>query len=228
MRHIKAICLDLDDTLWDLGPVIGRAETILYEWMGQHYPHVTELYSVEDIRELRGRMASDHLARCHDMSWLRRETYRRMARHAGYSAAMADEAFAVFQAARNQVALFDDVLPALDTLVSSHLLLTLTNGNADLEIIGIARYFEHSFSAEDLGVAKPDPAIFREVSRRSGLPAGDIVHVGDDPHKDVVAARVAGMEAVWVNRRGAEWPDDIGDRGHEIRDLHGLLPLLEQ
>ena len=38
MRHARAICLDLDDTLWDLGPVIGRAETAVHDWFRERYP----------------------------------------------------------------------------------------------------------------------------------------------------------------------------------------------
>ena len=226
MKNIKAICLDLDDTLWDVGPVIVRAEIVLYEWLGRHYPRVTELFSPDDIRGVRATAGQEHPEKLHDLSWLRRETYQRLARRAGYPPEMADAAFEVFQTARNQVSLFDDVLPVLETLVHRRPLLALTNGNADLEVIGLAHFFHYSFTAAELGVAKPDPAVFREVAYRSGMAAGDIVYVGDDPRMDVVAARRAGMRAIWVNRRGVDWPDDVGEPGHEVRDLRGLLELL--
>ena len=84
--------------------------------------------------------------------------------------------------------------------------LTLSNGNANLEQVGIAHHFAASYSARELGVAKPDTEIFIAVSERESLAPEEILHVGDHPENDVIAARTAGMAAVWVNRQGQEWP----------------------
>ena len=119
---------------------------------------------------------------------------------------MAEEAFRVFDRARNQVELFADVLPALERLGRGFRLLTLTNGNADLEQVGIAHHFAANYSARELGVAKPDTEIFIAVCEREGLTPEEILHVGDHPENDIIAARAAGMAAVWVNRQGQRWP----------------------
>jgi putative hydrolase of the HAD superfamily len=58
----------------------------------------------------------------------------------------------------------------------------------------------------ELGVAKPDPAIFRAALERLGAAAGDALHVGDSVEYDVAGARAAGIEAVLVARDGAEVP----------------------
>lgn len=226
MKQVAAVCLDLDDTLWEVAPVIERAESVFYAWLGDNYPAVTELFSAEDIRELRGSIADEYPDRHHDLAWLRRRTYQRMAATADCSDDMVEAAFAVFQVARNQVSLFDDVLPVLEVLSRQRGLYALTNGNACLHTIGLSGFFEHIFTAAELGSAKPDPQIFQEVCRRSGLAAREIVHVGDDPHRDVAAALGVGMRAVWVNRRAAVWPDDAGPPAPEVRDLYGLLDLL--
>jgi FMN phosphatase YigB (HAD superfamily) len=55
--------------------------------------------------------------------------------------------------------------------------------------------FTHVVSSADLGVAKPDPGIFQEASRRLGVPLDRLLHVGDRWELDVVGAAAAGCGA---------------------------------
>jgi putative hydrolase of the HAD superfamily len=141
----------------------------------------------------------------HDLTTLRMSALRRIAEEAGYTPEMANEAFEVFQNERNTVALYSDVVPALETMAKTHKLYVLTNGNADLDVIGIRHYFGEIFTARDLGVAKPDARVFATVCERSGMQPHEIAHVGDDPENDIVAAAHAGLRTVWVNRNDREW-----------------------
>jgi putative hydrolase of the HAD superfamily len=225
MQHVKAICLDLDDTLWDLEPVISRAEEAVYAWLATSYPRVTERFSLEDIRALRQAMVEDHPGQEYDLSLLRRATFARLAREAGYPPAMVSEAFVVFQRVRNGVDLYDDVRPALARLTRRRRVFALTNGNADLGVIGLRHYFDEVFTAAELGAAKPDPVVFRAVCERTGLEPHQVLHAGDNPEKDVAAARAAGMPAVWVNRRARAWPLGVAPPEHQVRDLHELADL---
>ena len=61
-------------------------------------------------------------------------------------------------------------------------------------------------AARHVGALKPDPAIFHKVIEGTDLQAADVVYVGDDPHLDVQGARGAGMQAIWIDREGVEWP----------------------
>jgi putative hydrolase of the HAD superfamily len=61
----------------------------------------------------------------------------------------------------------------------------------------------------ELGVAKPDPAIFRAALERLGAAADGAVHVGDSLEHDVAGARAAGLEAVLVARNGAAAPEGV-------------------
>jgi len=56
--------------------------------------------------------------------------------------------------------------------------------------------FLHVVSSCDCGSAKPDPAIFREAARRTGLAPGEILHVGDSWELDVEGAVRAGFGAM--------------------------------
>jgi putative hydrolase of the HAD superfamily len=61
----------------------------------------------------------------------------------------------------------------------------------------------------ELGVAKPDPAIFRAALERLGANADDALHAGDSLEHDVAGARAAGLEAVLVARDGAPVPAGV-------------------
>src|SRR5512134_3765825 len=111
MRHVQVILLDLDDTLWEVGPVIVRAEHAMLAFLAERYPRVLERHTLDSMRDVRARMALDHPAMRHDFTWLRLESLRHHAREAGYPETMAQETFEVFYRTRNEVTLYDDVLP---------------------------------------------------------------------------------------------------------------------
>ena len=71
----------------------------------------------------------------------------------------------------------------------------------------------------EVGVAKPDPAIFRIALEQLGAKANDAVHVGDSVEHDIAGARAAGLEAVFVARNGAQAPDGV----RVVTSLDGLL-----
>jgi putative hydrolase of the HAD superfamily len=56
-----------------------------------------------------------------------------------------------------------------------------TRLEVDLEVLGIADRFDHIFNTARLGVAKPDPAVYRTVVERLGVPAERVVFTDDTP-----------------------------------------------
>jgi len=226
MTKVKAICFDLDDTLWDLMPSILHAEQIVYQWFAVHCPRVTGSNSIEDIRKLRAAIGHKYFDRQHDLSFLRLRCYEQLVADSGYEIAAGIRAFDVFQAARNEVELFDDVLPALKDLGADYALFSLSNGNADVEAIGLSDFFHYSFTAKEIGCAKPDTRVFDAVCKGAGLLPAEILHVGDDPHNDIAAPLSIGMPAVWLNRKQRGWPVDLAGPVPEISDLSQLRGML--
>ncbi len=226
MRDVQAVIFDLDDTLWEVGPVIVRAEHAMLAFLADRYPRVLELHTLESMRDVRARMALEHPAMRHDFTWLRLESLRSHAHEAGYPEAMAHEAFSVFYRARNDVTLFDDVLPALGRLHGRFRLFAISNGNADLAAIGLARFFERALAARDAGMLKPDPRIFALLLQRAGLEPGRTLHVGDDVIADVEGARRAGVTPVWLNRSGEEWPAAASSPPLTVRTLTEFAELV--
>lgn len=226
-RHaLRVLSLDLDDTLWDVAPVIQGAEQALRDWLGKHCPRVTARYSPHGMRALRDRLNREHPERAHDLSWMRVRTLQIALEDCGYALSLAEEAFEVFLAARNRVSLHPDVLPALDALKRRYTLVALTNGNADLERIGLDQYFNHYLSARGVGAAKPDLRMFEAVGEATGHAPSEVLHVGDDPVRDVVGAARAGMVTAWVNRRGDPWPGGHPPPDTRVGDLLALTGWL--
>jgi FMN hydrolase / 5-amino-6-(5-phospho-D-ribitylamino)uracil phosphatase len=223
---VRAICFDLDNTLWDVWPVIVRAEQKMYDFLAQRYPRVVAGMTVEMMRAAREQTAAAHPQMRHDFTFLRKQTLREHAREFGYAEAMVEEAFEAFIRARNEVDLYPDVLPALDRLAARYRLFTASNGNADLGRIGIAHFFERTVAARHVGALKPDPAIFHKVIEGTDLQAHEVVYVGDDPLLDVEGARGAGMQAIWIDRQGGEWPPQIAPASYTVRSLTELVELL--
>ena len=226
MKNVRVVCFDLDDTLWDLRPVIPRAEKKLYEWFAANCPRVVECYTQEDIGELRVAATEKWPELGHDLTELRLRVLREIAEAADYDEEMVSSAFDVFITARNDVEVYADVVPVLEQLAQSYKLVAMSNGNADLERIGLAGYFSATYTAREMGVAKPDHQFFNEASLRCGVSAAEMLHIGDHPLNDVVTPQRVGMYAIWLNRNEQEWPQEYGMPDHKITGLHELLSLL--
>jgi FMN hydrolase / 5-amino-6-(5-phospho-D-ribitylamino)uracil phosphatase len=226
LSDVRAIAFDLDNTLWDVEPVLARAEARLHEWLQQHCPRIAQRLSSEDMRVARERLACREPHNAHDVTYLRLTALAEHAREHGYDERLAAAAFEVFLAARNQVEMFPDVVPALARLRRRYALASLSNGNADLARIGLDGLFGVSLNARQIGAAKPHPQCFERLAHAVALPAGEIAYVGDDPQLDVAAARAAGLVAVWMNRRARSWPAALARAALEVRDCTQLAAAL--
>ncbi len=78
-----------------------------------------------------------------------------------------------------------------------------------LGFLGLDRVVDFLLTSEEVGVAKPDPAIFRVALDRAGVAPEEAVMVGDSWGSDVVGARAAGIRALWFNRFRVPRPDSI-------------------
>lgn len=177
------------------------------------------------MRELRAWIAAERTDLAHDFTTQRQLTLQHAFAACGIDEAPLEILWDIYFAERNGVELYPDSLPALRRIAARWPLASLTNGNADLQRIGLHTHFVHHVCARDAGVAKPDVRIFRAAAERLGVPLQRIMHVGDDPWMDVVGAREAGMRSVWINRQREPWPVALGT-GPEL-DLPDLTALAD-
>ncbi len=82
------------------------------------------------------------------------------------------------------------------------------------------------YSSETLRAYKPQPEFYARLGEALGVSLDRILYVGDSPDEDVRGPKAAGMQAVWVNRRGARLAAGIPAPEMEITTLRELLRVL--
>ena len=123
---------------------------------------------------------------------------------------------------------FDDTLVALEKLKQAgYRVGVISNLRRDMDQLcgdlGLAPYLDFCLTSAEVGVEKPDPAIFVAALERAGVSPGEAVHVGDQPRSDLVGARGAGLHAVLLDRGG--WLEEVDNcvRISQLTELNDLL-----
>jgi HAD superfamily hydrolase (TIGR01549 family) len=210
VNKIRAISFDLDDTLWPIWPTIERAEKALLEFLNLHAPMTAAMFAnAGAIRDIRAEIGASRPDLKSDLSAIRRESIRLALDRSGENTLLAEPAFEVFFDERQRVTLYDDAHGALQFLSARFPLVSVSNGNADLQRVGLAGYFRAAISAREFGVGKPDPRIFLAAAGALEMAPEHVLHVGDDATLDGLGALNAGMQSAWLNRADHLWPHEM-------------------
>lgn len=135
------------------------------------------------------------------------------------------------QCSREHYRLFDDAEPLLRAAREAAIPLALiTNGASDsqrdkLDAVAITELFDAIVISGEVGIVKPDPAIFAIALGRLGMGSAGVWHVGDSLASDVAGARGAGLTAVWLNRGGDGAPQAAPRPDLEISTLADLAGM---
>ncbi len=224
---IRAITLDLDDTLWPFAPIGARVEQTLDAFLRTHSPATADMYPVEKMRDLRTRVFAENAHLMHDLSALRQLTIEHALRDSGGDLGLLDAAYEVFYAERNKVEYYPDSLAALERIAARVPVAAVTNGNADLDRVGIGHLFAFTLGSREHGVAKPDASIFHAACDRLGCAHGDVLHVGDHIEMDVAGAARAGLRTCWINREDRRWEHPTLTPDLEFDTLTALADWLD-
>lgn len=204
------------------------AEKTLYQWMQQRVPQITRRHDSEALFHKRRDFMQRRPDLVHDMSKLRVESLKALSDEVGLEYGWIEEAFDVFFQARQQVELYPDVEPVLDVLSSEFTLVAVSNGNADITLTGIDRWFEFSVSAAEVGHQKPHPLVFETAMSKAGATPEQTVHIGDDEHRDIFGACETGIRSIWLNRSDRDWSHTECQADHHIRSLAELPEILRK
>jgi putative hydrolase of the HAD superfamily len=120
---------------------------------------------------------------------------------------------------------FDDVVEVIPALAAKLTLGLISNGSSSLDHLSIGKFFSYSIFARSVGHEKPAAEIFTAAVELAQCSKKDILYVGDGQHTDVIGARNAGIEMVWINRTRAALLQGIPPPEHEIRDLRDLARI---
>ncbi|MDG1461244.1 MAG: HAD family hydrolase [Luminiphilus sp.] len=225
---IKVITFDLDDTLWDVRPALVKAEAAQNAWLRAHYPKVLEALGSKDLKRLRQQVLTKDPQLAHQISAFRKAVLQQSLEETGIAPSEAQwaakEAFEAFIARRHDVALYPESEPLLEELSKNYTLGALTNGNADVTKTPLGRFFDFALQAEEVGAAKPEPALFNHALQRVGGNASALIHIGDSHDHDVIGAYRAGIRSVWFTQQS----DNSDYADHIIACLTELPALLKR
>ncbi|RRO16353.1 HAD family hydrolase [Saccharopolyspora rhizosphaerae] len=221
---MKAVCLDIDDTLLDsqsaarssLKELLGtdRAWPVWQRTTDRYYARFVSgqlPFDVMCVERTRAFFAA--FGENIDHAEARRREERRMA------------------AMQRAWCLFDDVAASLDWMCASGLrLAAVTNAPGDyqrtkLAAVGLADTFDAVVISGEIGVAKPDPRIFHTACDHLGLQPHEVAHVGDRLTTDAQGATRAGLRGIWLNRDQVPAPRDSAD--DRVPTITGLAELPE-
>jgi putative hydrolase of the HAD superfamily len=220
---IRAACLDIDDTLVDY-MASGRAGLAALIGHDGAWAHWTQLTEAHYDRFIAGEIDFDRM-----------RLERTRAFFAELGEPLSEDELVVREARRVDAMrgawrLFDDALPCLHLLRSAGLMLAaVTNApgahqRGKLATVGLVDAFDVLVIAEEVGLAKPDPAIFHLACARLGVRPEQAIHVGDRLDVDAVGAHDAGLHGVWLDRSACRQPVPPGI--HVVTDLLELPDLL--
>ena len=92
-----------------------------------------------------------------------------------------------------------------------------------LEKDGARAFFSSTIYSMDVGHAKPRPEIFATAVQTLGIPAGEILHIGDNERTDVKGALAAGFRAIRLDVARAGGPSEAEYVAGSFQELTDYL-----
>ena len=194
----RAVVFDVMGTLFDLGPArerlrsLGAPDAALEAWFGRLLHSATSLTLAGEFRPFR-------------------ELAESTLRTALAQFELDEDAAGEVLEALGQLEPYPDVAAAFDVLEQAGIrIVTLTNGGEEhtrklLDSAGLGGRVEAVLTVDEVGAYKPDPRPYRHAAERLALPPESLTLIAAHAW-DVVGARAAGLDAVWVDRLERRWP----------------------
>ncbi|WP_338729990.1 haloacid dehalogenase type II [Haladaptatus sp. DJG-WS-42] len=138
-----------------------------------------------------------------------------------------DEILAVY----HELDVFDDVRDGIQRLKNGgYDCYVVSNGNPEMlasmvSHADIGDLLTDTISAHEVETFKPDAEIYRHAAGRTGTPIKEIAHVSAGWF-DVMGAQHAGMQGVWVDRKGTPYETFGGDPDLTIETFYELAEEL--
>jgi len=220
-RRIRVALFDLDDTLFAHREAVERGITAYRAVLGGEVAAADAAAESARWHELEEEHYHRYLAGELDFRGQRRARARSFLAPYGLVVETDDEADAWWDGYivhyENAWSLHDDTLPCLDALTTGPdpvRIGLVTNGDlnaqtAKLRATGLLPRIEHTVASGDVGVAKPDAAIFERACSVFGVEPGSAACIGDRLATDALGASTAGLLGVWLDRTGSATDEQL-------------------
>ena len=121
----------------------------------------------------------------------------------------------------------------LDELGTHYPMILVSNFYGNLRTVlnefGLTKYFSEIIESAEVGIRKPDPAIYQSGLEKIGLNPKEVIIIGDSYKNDINPASILGCPSIWLKGKAWDDKDDTIDHPHIIKDFSELksLPLGE-
>jgi FMN hydrolase / 5-amino-6-(5-phospho-D-ribitylamino)uracil phosphatase len=203
LSRIRAISFDGDMTLWDFDKVMRRSLAYALAELRTARPgEASAKLTIDKMIEIRNAVSEELKGLAAGLEQVRLAAFIRTVAEVGEASdQLAKHLNAVYLKHRfEDVELYPDVEPTLEAIAGRYVLGLVSNGNTYPERCGLQTRFEFVVFSEEIGVEKPDPAIFRVACVKAGCSPTELMHVGDSLTSDVHGAKLVGAVSVWLNR----------------------------
>lgn len=227
---LKAIFFDLDETLLDTSGCRPPAVEASFRVATQKYPQLDWEAWRRASEEVKAEMHDLWLNSPNSGAELLREGSYRILKKLGIDdrefATQVSQAY--YRTWVSHLKLFPEVREVLAALRRRFRLGMISNGPSDLQryklkLFDLERDFDPIVISGEVGVAKPDPAIFRQALGLAKISPSEALYVGDSPIYDIAGAKSAGMQMVWVNRNSLPAGSLEVKPDRVVRDLRELV-----
>ncbi len=224
---IDTLFFDGDNTLWNFDQVMRRSLHATLAKLREHRSSA-EALTVDDLIADRQAVAAELNGAELNLERLRLAAFQRtLARLGPADPSLAAELNAFYLERRfADIELYPDTIPVLRALGTTYTIGLFSNGNSYPAKAGLEDLFDVVLFAQDLGVAKPDPAAYQLAAEKVDRTPGAIAMIGDSLPNDVTGPRAAGWVGIWLNRDDVPCP-----AGHQpdavLATLHELPAVLE-
>lgn len=230
---IKGIFFDLDDTLHDHQKPFLNAFQNIFQGENIHFP-IQELY--KKFRDCSDDLWESYVKKEMSLGELREQ--RIILALKNFNMHISTEQARDFQLSyehySDHLELFSEVQQLLENVQKSELIVgIITNGPTEhqfrkIHSLGLTKYINRDFIfiSEEVGMAKPNPAIFKHVSQKVSISPSELLYIGDSWTNDVIAPSNAGWKSIWFNHRKRERVTSFKPFG-EIDNLSLLIGYLQ-
>ena len=227
-NNFEVLSFDLDDTLYQNEDVIIKAEQAQFEAVCQLVPEAREA-GIAMWRELKWQVAKQMPEVRHDVSEWRIQVIRHgLVKFGVVDQTTTQQIYEAFYSARSNFEVPEQTFNVLAQLRTQFKLIAVTNGNVDIEQIGLAKYFDGYYRAGEQNCRmKPYPdMLLKAVKDLSLAGPNKILHIGDNVTADVKSAQNAGVASLWFNPLGKSLPSGHTLPTAEYSNLSDLLQLI--
>jgi len=228
---IKHIFFDLDHTIWNFDK---NAEETLQE-----------LYEIYKLRELGLLSASEFIQRYTENNhslWaqyhlgliskelLRAERFRKTFIELGVHPEKVPHQFEedYVKISPTKTNLFEGAEKVLAYLQKKYTLHIISNGFREttltkMDLSGLNPYFSNVIISEEVGVNKPDKAVFQYALNKANASLEESIMIGDSLEADIYGAMNFGMKAIFFNPLNKEKPADVSMQISHLEELINLF-----